>query len=131
MQLKALSRVAVAILLCLCGSLAGPQPGRAQGVEQFYKGRTIAVLTTAPGGRYDLTSRLVARHLGQFVPGPRLRRRCAQIECRAQPDRRRGHRPVDREIGRHAEGRDPTLQRHHRRGALSATTVLHDAGTIG
>jgi tripartite-type tricarboxylate transporter receptor subunit TctC len=40
-----------------------------QSVEQFYKGRTVAILSTAPGGRYDIASRIVAQHLGRFIPG--------------------------------------------------------------
>jgi hypothetical protein len=62
-------RLAVPALLGLCGLLAVVQPTAAQTVEQFYKGRTLELLTTAPGGRYDLTSRLVARHFGEFLPG--------------------------------------------------------------
>lgn len=36
----------------------------------FYAGRTIDLLVaTAPGGRYDLNARLIARRLGAFIPG--------------------------------------------------------------
>jgi tripartite-type tricarboxylate transporter receptor subunit TctC len=42
----------------------------AQTVEQFYKGRTITLLVgVAPGGVYDISSRLVSRHLARFIPG--------------------------------------------------------------
>jgi tripartite-type tricarboxylate transporter receptor subunit TctC len=42
----------------------------AQSVEQFYKGRNVNLLIpSAPGGINDLASRLVARHLGRFIPG--------------------------------------------------------------
>jgi len=42
----------------------------AQTVEQFYKGRTITmVVPTSPGGNFDLNARLVARHIGRFIPG--------------------------------------------------------------
>jgi tripartite-type tricarboxylate transporter receptor subunit TctC len=42
----------------------------AQTVEQFYKGRTVAlVIPTATGGINDLSGRLVARHIGRFIPG--------------------------------------------------------------
>jgi tripartite-type tricarboxylate transporter receptor subunit TctC len=42
----------------------------AQTVEQFYKGRTITLLVgVAPGGVYDISSRLVSRHLTRFIPG--------------------------------------------------------------
>jgi tripartite-type tricarboxylate transporter receptor subunit TctC len=43
---------------------------RAQSVEQFYKGRSITMLVgNSPGGINDISARLVARHLGRFVPG--------------------------------------------------------------
>ena len=46
------------------------QPAGAQTVEQFYKGRSITLLVgVAPGGINDLSARLVARHLGRFIPG--------------------------------------------------------------
>ena len=42
----------------------------AQGVEQFYRGRTVTLLIpTAPGGINNLGGRLVAQHLGRFIPG--------------------------------------------------------------
>jgi tripartite-type tricarboxylate transporter receptor subunit TctC len=45
-------------------------PASAQSVEQFYKGRPITMLVgTSPGGINDISARLVARHLGRFVPG--------------------------------------------------------------
>ena len=57
-------------LLLLLAVLLAPQPAAAQTVEQFYKGRTITLLVgLAPGGVYDISSRLVARHLTRFIPG--------------------------------------------------------------
>src|SRR5262249_61256470 len=45
-------------------------PARAQTAEAFYSGRTIKlIIPTAPGGINDLSGRLVARHLGRFIPG--------------------------------------------------------------
>ncbi len=42
----------------------------AQPVESFYKGRTVTMLVgTSPGGINDISARLVARHLGRFIPG--------------------------------------------------------------
>ena len=39
-------------------------------VETFYKGRQINLIVGyGPGGGYDLTARLLARHLGRFIPG--------------------------------------------------------------
>src|SRR5262245_6515962 len=46
-------------------------PGQAQGtVEAFYQGRQINLIVGyGPGGGYDLTARLLARHIGRFIPG--------------------------------------------------------------
>jgi tripartite-type tricarboxylate transporter receptor subunit TctC len=44
--------------------------GRAQSIAAFYSGRTVTlVIPTATGGINDLAGRLVARHLGRFIPG--------------------------------------------------------------
>jgi tripartite-type tricarboxylate transporter receptor subunit TctC len=52
------------------GAALAPRDAAAQGVESFYRGRTITlVVPTAPGGINNLAGRLVARHLGRFVPG--------------------------------------------------------------
>ena len=51
-------------------SLLAIQPTAAQSVEQFYKGRSVTMLVgTAPGGINDISARLVAKHLGRFIPG--------------------------------------------------------------
>ena len=51
-------------------ALAAALPASAQTVEQFYKGKSITMLVgTAPGGINDISSRLVGRHLGRFIPG--------------------------------------------------------------
>jgi tripartite-type tricarboxylate transporter receptor subunit TctC len=61
-------RWVLAIVVC-CLSLA-LQPAGAQSVEQFYKGRTVTMLVgNAPGGINDISARLVAKHLGRFIPG--------------------------------------------------------------
>jgi tripartite-type tricarboxylate transporter receptor subunit TctC len=53
------------LALALCAQAAA-----AQSVEQFYKGRNINLLVaSAPGGVNDLVGRLIARHLGNFIPG--------------------------------------------------------------
>jgi tripartite-type tricarboxylate transporter receptor subunit TctC len=42
----------------------------APAVDAFYRGRTVTlIIPTAPGGINDLAGRLVARHLGRFIPG--------------------------------------------------------------
>src|SRR3954453_14033128 len=56
-------------VFCAFGLLA-PQGSTAQSVEPFYKGKTITLLVgVAPGGVYDISSRLVSRHLPRFIPG--------------------------------------------------------------
>lgn len=61
---------AVLLALCLGHSLAA----RAEPVEEFFSQRTITFVSVfAPGGTYDLYSRLVATHLPNFIPGrPRV-----------------------------------------------------------
>ena len=49
---------------------AAPLGAAAQGIAEFYRGRTITlIIPTAPGGINNLAGRLVARHLGRFIPG--------------------------------------------------------------
>src|SRR5258708_8270078 len=51
--------------------LAFVTPGaHADAVADFYRGRTITlVVGYGPGGGYDLCARLVARHMGRYIPG--------------------------------------------------------------
>ncbi len=50
--------------------IVGAQERAPASVEQFYKGRTVNLfVANQGGGRYDLNARLVARHLGRFIPG--------------------------------------------------------------
>jgi tripartite-type tricarboxylate transporter receptor subunit TctC len=61
-----LTRAAAAILLLV----AVPPMARADAVADFYRGRTISlVVGYGPGGGYDLCARLLARHLGRYIPG--------------------------------------------------------------
>jgi len=42
----------------------------AQTIEEFYRNRQINLIVGyGPGGGYDITARLLARHLGRFIPG--------------------------------------------------------------
>jgi tripartite-type tricarboxylate transporter receptor subunit TctC len=55
---------ALGILLVL--GIAGP----ARADDEFFKGKTVTfIIPTAPGGGYDTYSRLIARHIGRFLPG--------------------------------------------------------------
>ena len=50
--------------------LAAVAPARADALEDFYKGRTLTVLVgVGSGGEYDFQMRLVARHIGKYIPG--------------------------------------------------------------
>jgi tripartite-type tricarboxylate transporter receptor subunit TctC len=63
-----LRRAGAGVLCALSGTLASLV--WAQTVEPFYRGRTVTLIVpTAPGGINDLSARLVARHLGRFIPG--------------------------------------------------------------
>jgi tripartite-type tricarboxylate transporter receptor subunit TctC len=59
------------VAACALGvALLAMPPAAAQTVEQFYKGKSLIMLVgTAPGGINDISARLVARHLGRFIPG--------------------------------------------------------------
>ena len=66
MKIRSLRRFIAAALLCALG----PALCLAQAGQPFYKGRTITIIVpTSPGGINDLAARLVARHLGRFIPG--------------------------------------------------------------
>src|SRR5215211_6690891 len=46
------------------------QPARSAGVEDFYMGKTVSLLIGySVGGGYDAYGRLLARHLGKYIPG--------------------------------------------------------------
>src|SRR5437764_15259510 len=45
-------------------------PAHADPVANFYKRRQIDLIVgSGPGGGYDIYARLLARHLGKFIPG--------------------------------------------------------------
>src|SRR4051812_11684640 len=55
---------AVLVLVSLAGA------ARAEDVADFYRGKTIALLVAAaPGGGVDIAARLLARHMGHYIPG--------------------------------------------------------------
>jgi tripartite-type tricarboxylate transporter receptor subunit TctC len=62
---------AAAVLLGSVGTMFAQVTGAVgQSVEQFYSGRTIALIVpAATGGINDLAGRLVAKHIGRFIPG--------------------------------------------------------------
>ena len=62
-------RVVVSLFgLCAC-VLAPPALGQSA-VEEFYRGKQVNLIVGyGPGGGYDIAARLVARHLGRYLPG--------------------------------------------------------------
>jgi len=57
-------------LLLAAGLGVAASAANAQGVEDFYKGRKIdIVIGFTVGGGYDAYARLVARHMGEHIPG--------------------------------------------------------------
>ena len=60
-----IGRLALAV-----AALALASPARADSVADFYKGRTIEVYVGySTGGGYDIYGRVLARHMGRFIPG--------------------------------------------------------------
>src|SRR5262245_46020847 len=56
--------------VALCGALLGASGVLADPVEDFYKGKTVTVITsTGVGGPFDLTARALARHMPRYIPG--------------------------------------------------------------
>jgi tripartite-type tricarboxylate transporter receptor subunit TctC len=49
-------------------------PASAQNAADFYRGRTVTlVVSSSPGGGYDIMARTIAKYLGRHIPGnPRL-----------------------------------------------------------
>jgi tripartite-type tricarboxylate transporter receptor subunit TctC len=57
-------------VLLVAAAVAATSPAHAQTPEEFYRGKTInLIIPNAPGGSFDLYARLVANHLGRFIPG--------------------------------------------------------------
>jgi len=58
-------------LLAIAATLLAAAPqASAQSIADFYRGKTLRMMIGyGPGGGYDLYGRLVARHLGKYIPG--------------------------------------------------------------
>ena len=56
--------------LAIVGILAAIPAAAADDIGDFYKGKSlIFAVGTGAGGEYDLQARLLARHIGRFIPG--------------------------------------------------------------
>src|SRR4030088_2438196 len=65
----ALVGLAAVLAAPLCVAVIGPARSQ-QAVEEFYRGKQLEmVIGYSPGGTYDLYARLVARFLGNYIPG--------------------------------------------------------------
>jgi tripartite-type tricarboxylate transporter receptor subunit TctC len=61
------SVIAVSALFAFAGAA---HPARADAVADFYKGKQISlIIGTSSGNDYDFRARLLARHMGRFIPG--------------------------------------------------------------
>ena len=59
-----------ACALVLAGTLATVQQAVCDPVEDFYRGKQIRIyIRAAPGGGYDLYSRVLGRYMSKFIPG--------------------------------------------------------------
>jgi tripartite-type tricarboxylate transporter receptor subunit TctC len=57
-------------LAILIAALAAAGPAKADPIEDFYRGKQIRMyIRAAPGGNYDVYSRLLGRHITRFIPG--------------------------------------------------------------
>ena len=59
------------VALLAVAALAFAAPARAQdAIADFYRGKQITIVVgSTAGGGYDLYARLVARHIGKYIPG--------------------------------------------------------------
>ncbi len=63
-------RIVTGLLSGLALMVAGPQVVHSQSVEEFYRGKSIALaIGFTPGGGYDLYARHLARYMSKYIPG--------------------------------------------------------------
>jgi len=61
-------RLAIVSLAAAAAALAAT--AACASAQDFYKGKTISIIVGfSPGGLYDLTARVLARHIGDHIPG--------------------------------------------------------------
>ena len=65
-----MKRIAAGFTATALGLLCLATSAHAQTVEEFYKGRNVTLIVSSePGGGYDATARIVARHLPKHLAG--------------------------------------------------------------
>src|SRR5215468_1900226 len=64
----------VQLALFVAAALLACAPTSAQPAADFYKGKTVTlVVSSSPGGGYDIMARTIAKYLGRHLPGnPRI-----------------------------------------------------------
>src|SRR5665647_459843 len=70
-MLRASRRALASFCVCVAAFAFGPGAGaKAQTAEEFYKGKTVTIIAGfGPGGGYDLYARVLARYIGNYIPG--------------------------------------------------------------
>src|SRR5262245_19123698 len=62
--------LALSALVTAALSIAGMAPGAAQDPAAFYRGKTMRIVVGfSSGGGYDVYARVLARHIGRYIPG--------------------------------------------------------------
>src|SRR5215470_9224967 len=65
-----LSRWAMALATVALAAVLVVRAAQADDVAQFYKGKQLNLIVGyGPGGGYDIYARVLARHLGRYIPG--------------------------------------------------------------
>jgi tripartite-type tricarboxylate transporter receptor subunit TctC len=63
-------RVVLSVLATAVCCIAGTAPGAAQDPAAFYRGKTMRIVVGfSSGGGYDVYARVLARHIGRYIPG--------------------------------------------------------------
>ncbi|MDB5570993.1 MAG: tripartite tricarboxylate transporter family receptor [Hyphomicrobiales bacterium] len=61
---------ALGAIISLAAALASSGASRAQAPDDFYKGKTLTIITsTGAGGPYDLVARILSKHMAKNLPG--------------------------------------------------------------
>jgi tripartite-type tricarboxylate transporter receptor subunit TctC len=67
---SALARIVTGFAFALLACVVGMSSGRAQTVEEFYRGKQVRfIIHSTSGGTYDAWARLIAPYLTKYVPG--------------------------------------------------------------
>jgi len=66
---RVLASLVLALSLCAC-TRSDSGAGAGQPSSEFYRGKTVSIIVgSGAGGGFDTTARLVARHIGRYIPG--------------------------------------------------------------